>query len=118
MKKVFIADDDPSIVEVIKIVLKEGGYSVVSTTNGRGVESGIKKHKPDLILLDIWMSGFDGREITKKLKASKQTNTIPIIVISALNNTKQIAKEIKADGFLEKPFDIHTLLKKVKEYVK
>lgn len=118
MKKIFIADDDPSIVEVIKIVLKDGGYNVVSTTSGRDVEKEIMKCRPDLILLDIWMSGFDGREITKKLKLNDQTRDIPIIVISALSDTRQIAKEIHAEGFLEKPFDIYTLLKKVKEYAK
>ncbi|MBI2601320.1 response regulator [Candidatus Daviesbacteria bacterium] len=116
MKKVFIADDDSSIVEVIKIVLTEGGFDVVGETHGKNVEESILKEMPDLVLLDVWMSGFDGREITRKLKSNPATKKIPVLLVSALSDTRQIAKDTKADGFLEKPFDIKKLLDTVKEF--
>ncbi|MBI2600204.1 response regulator [Candidatus Daviesbacteria bacterium] len=106
-----VADDDLPILEVIRIILDEGGYKVITTSNGAAVEKIIKSDHPDLVILDVWMSGTDGREVAKKLKSQKETQNIPIIIVSALRETRKIAAEIGADDFLEKPFDISDLLK-------
>ena len=108
-KTIFVVDDDPGILEVITIILSERGYEVVAFSDGTKVFEAVKKQKPDLIFLDIWISGSDGRDITKKLKSDPTTKKIPIIIISALNETEKIAKEVGADAFLEKPFDIEKL---------
>ncbi len=117
MKTILVADDDLAILEVVKIILSEGGFNVISTSNGAEVEKIIKKSLPDLILLDIWMSGADGREITKKLKSRIETKDIPIIIVSALRETRKIATQIGANDFLEKPFDINQMISLVKKYV-
>lgn len=115
-KKILVCDDDQGILEVIKIVLEKEGFEVKLLANGRGIQKIIKDYKPDLILLDIWMPGVDGEEITKILKKTEETSKIPIVVISALNTTEKIAQESGADDFLEKPFDISDLVKIVKKY--
>lgn len=68
---------------------------------------------PDLILLDIWMSGTDGREICQRLKASDTTKHIPVVFLSANSRIQEIAQEYQARDYLAKPFEMDHLLKKV-----
>ncbi len=116
-KTIFIVDDDIAILEVLKIILEDNGYNVVSISNGGDVQKRIQNEKPSLILLDIWISGYDGRDIAQSLKRNLETADIPIIVVSAHNDTKRIAKEAGADDFLAKPFDMHELTTMVHKYV-
>jgi DNA-binding response OmpR family regulator len=112
-KKIMIADDDPGIVDAIEMMLTYEGYEVKTTSNG-ATFSEVKKNNPDLVLLDIWMSGEDGREICRKIKATKQTKAIPVIIISASKDIERSAIDSGADGFLEKPFEMNELLDKIK----
>lgn len=115
-KKILLCDDDEGIVEVIKIILTENGYEVRSLLGGKGIEKKVIEYQPDLIFLDIWMPGIDGKEVTKLLKSDPKTKHIPIIIISALNELKTIKNNIGADDFLAKPFDLQDLVNKVKQY--
>ena len=112
-KRIMIADDDPGIVDAIEMMLTYEGYEVKSTCNGATFGDVIKTN-PDLLLLDIWMSGEDGREVCRKIKATKKTKTIPVIIISASKDIEKSAIESGADGFLEKPFEMNELLNKIK----
>ena len=98
-KKVLVADDDPAILEAITLILEDADYDVKMTVNGQ-TEQFAQEYLPDLILLDIWMAGQDGRDICKRLKTHKATRHIPIIMISANKDTKKIADEAGADGFV------------------
>lgn len=115
-KKILIVDDDVAILEVVKAILTENGYAITTVQNGGMVVKKVREIKPDLILLDIWMSGHDGRDIARKLKSDKSTAKIPIIVVSAHNDAQLIAKQLHVDGFLPKPFDIDTLLTTVQTH--
>lgn len=117
MKKILVAEDDQSILEVIKIILEGEGYSIVSTDDRDTFFRLVDEHKPSLILLDIWLSGHDGGKIAKHLKADSKNKHIPIIMISANNDTPLITKQAGADGFLLKPFDIDDLLEKVNKHI-
>jgi len=112
-----IADDDPSILDALKQIFESEGYEVETSVNGETVAK-IDEFRPDLLLLDIWMSGVDGRDICKKLKSQPKTQHLPIIMVSANNDTKGIAKAIGADDFVAKPFEMHDLLAKVAQYIK
>jgi DNA-binding response OmpR family regulator len=115
-KKILVAEDDQAILEVIKIILEGEGYSVVSAAKEGKIYSLITEHNPSLILLDIWLSGLDGGKIARNLKNKKETKNLPIVMISANNETDKITRESGADDFLLKPFDINDLLKIVKKY--
>lgn len=117
-KTIVVADDDQAIVEVMKIVLEQYGYSVVSITNGACIIQEVEKTMPALIFLDVWLSGYDGSEITKKIKNNEKTKHIPIVIISANNNTQRIAQEAGADAFMTKPFDINDITAVVKQYIR
>jgi len=112
-KKILVCDDNVDIADVLKIILEGGGYEVKVLNEGRNILKEVKQFNPNLLLLDIMLPGIDGKEISLKLKSDKETKKLPIIVISALNNPKQVAKEAGADGFIAKPFDMQTLLIKV-----
>ncbi len=115
--KIFICDDDPGILEVLKIILEESGHQVFAFENGKGIQRKIKQHSPQLIFLDLWMPGIEGREITKILKRDPHTKHIPIIIVSALNDVEQISKSVGADGFLAKPFEVNDLLKLINKHL-
>ena len=115
-KKVMIADDDPGILDALTIMLEDSGYEVETTTNGSTVQN-MKEELPDLLLLDVWMSGEDGRDICKYLKKQADTKSIPIIMISATRDLAQSAKNAGAEDFITKPFQMDYLLAKVAQYV-
>ncbi|MHB1086728.1 MAG: ATP-binding protein [Minisyncoccota bacterium] len=115
-KKVLIADDNPAILESMTLILEDAGYDVITTVNGQ-TEQFAQEYLPNVILLDIWMSGQDGRDICKRLKIHKLTRRILIIMISANKDTEKIAKAAGANGFLAKPFDMRDLLKAVATHV-
>lgn len=116
-KKILVADDDPAILDAISMILEDAGYYVETTANGETIKS-MHVNLPDLLLLDIWMSGHDGREICKELKSQKRTRKIPIVMISASKDADEMAKKAGADDFIAKPFDIDELLERVEKYVK
>ena len=115
-KKIVIADDDAGIVDAIEMILLNEGYEVETTADGATFDC-IKRTIPDLVLLDIWMSGEDGRDICRKVKATAKTKDIPIIIISASKDVEKSAIDSGADGFLEKPFEMRDLLDKIKSLI-
>ncbi|MGI4729236.1 MAG: response regulator [Janthinobacterium lividum] len=113
VKKILIADDDPGIVDAVSMMLEMIGYDVNFTYDGGVVPAELEKTHIDLLLLDIWMSGHDGRDICRELKSNISTKNIPVLMISASHDIKQSALDAGADDFLEKPFEMNTMIDKV-----
>lgn len=117
-KKVMILDDDPDIVLVLAAMLEDAGYAVVTADQCDELIDGFYTQElPDVILLDMLLSGSDGREIARQLKRQKLTRGIPVLMLSAHPNAEQEAKAAGADDFLAKPFEIEELLNKVAAYL-
>lgn len=108
-RSILVADDDPGIVDALQMILEYEGYDVMTTLDGKMIYS-LNKNYPDLMLLDIWMSGVDGRNICKYVKKSIDTKNIPVIMISASRDVAQSARDAGADDFLAKPFQVEDLL--------
>jgi DNA-binding response OmpR family regulator len=108
MKKILVVDDDPAILEVIQIILEDNNYLVNTSLSGKIFND--LEDTPDLILLDVLLSGEDGRDIAKKLKNNKNTKNIPIIMISAHPSARESVRNMDAVDFISKPFDIDKLL--------
>lgn len=117
-KKILVAEDDKAIIEVVRIILENEGYDVLTADQGEHVYKTIDKHAPDMILLDIWLFGEDGGQIAKTIKSKSHTKHIPLVMMSANNETEKITKEAGADDFLLKPFNIDDLLYMVKKHTK
>lgn len=113
-KKILAVDDDSDILEVIKIILEDEGYTVSTLTDGNKVFEHINADQPDLILLDVMLGGMDGRDICRAIKSDSKLNQIPIIMISASHNMDSFLKMPGSpNDFLAKPFDINHLIKTV-----
>jgi CheY-like chemotaxis protein len=116
IKKVLVADDDPAILDVMRMMLEFEGYEVTTTLNGATILE-MDVELPDLLLLDIWMSGTDGRDICKKLKQSEKTSKIPVVLVSASKDIERSAFEAGANDFIAKPFEMSDLLQKIEKNI-
>lgn len=116
-KKVLICDDNEGIIEIINIILTDKGYSTEICNEGGCIIDTVKEFNPDVILLDLWMPNMNGDEIINILKNAEEYKHIPIIIVSANKDTEAIAKQIKADNFLCKPFNIDDLENMVDSYL-
>ena len=117
MKKILVVDDDPAILEVIKIILEDSEYEVETSENGSFINH-IDTTNPDLVLLDVLLSGEDGREIVKKLRKNSTTQQVPIVMMSAHPSATTSAFKAGANDFVPKPFDIDHLLEVVEKNLK
>src|SRR5215471_383704 len=117
-KRILVVDDDPDILDALQILLEFAGYDVKTTEKGEYVENlrDMNGGLPDLIILDVLLSGKDGRLICQKLKSQDDTKLIPILMISAHPNAKQSVTAVGADDFMAKPFDMDEFLEKVAKY--
>ena len=108
-KRVLILDDDIDILQICTIVLKKKGFDVQTLSNSNQVVDQVKSFRPDVILMDNWIPGPGGIEATRLLKLDPLTQDVPVIFFSANSNVTQLAREARADYFLQKPFDITDL---------
>ncbi len=119
-KKILVVDDDPDILDAVQFILEGENYDVTTTEKAEYAENLHDKNGglPALIILDVLLSGKDGRAICKKLKSQEDTKLIPIVMISAHPGAEKSVKEVGANDFLAKPFDINDLIQKVKTNLK
>ena len=117
-KKLLVVDDEQDILEFLKVILEDEGYIVVTTDKDDYLEGLNNDTPPDLILLDLLLSGKDGREIVKHLKMQENTKHIPIIMFSAHPGAQETTRQAGADDFVAKPFEIDLLLSKIKQHLK
>jgi DNA-binding response OmpR family regulator len=114
-KRVLVVDDDPDILDALQMMLEDAGYGVKTCEKGDYAENlrDESGDMPDVIILDVLLSGKDGRTICRTLKAEDVTRHIPVIMISAHPNAEASARDVGADDFVAKPFDIDVLLARV-----
>jgi CheY-like chemotaxis protein len=115
--KVLIVDDEPFNIDVLQQELEELDYQVITASNGKEALEQIKKHQPDLILLDLMMPVLDGFAVLLEVKADAVLRDIPVIIVSAEHDSKSIVKGIKqgADDYITKPIDAEHLKSKLKD---
>ncbi|NDJ22615.1 response regulator [Nostoc sp. B(2019)] len=117
---ILIVDDTLDNLRLLSAMLDEQGYEVRSVTNGSIALIGIQAQPPDLILLDINMPGMTGYEVCQRLKSNPQTQEIPVIFISALNEVFDKVKAFSVGGvdFIHKPFQIEEVLARIEHQLK
>jgi DNA-binding response OmpR family regulator len=117
-KKIIIVDDDEGLLDAFKAMLEFANYKVEASTNADILLNLKAGNLPDLILLDVLLSGVDGRAICKKLKSQLVTKNVPIIMVSAHPSAFNSIKEIGANDYLAKPFEMNNLLNKIDKQIK
>ena len=113
MKRILVVDDDKDILNILKLILQMNGFEVMVTPNGEEALSKSLSYSPQLVLLDVFLSGSDGRDICNVLKQNPLTKDIPVVIFSAHSNLEDVLKVCGADDFISKPFDINELVKKI-----
>lgn len=109
---ILVVDDDPGILDALRFLFEEEGYRVQTSEKGDYAEALHDDNGglPDLIVLDILLSGKDGRDICRKLKSQADTRHVPIVMISAHPDAERSARDVGANAFVAKPFSIDHLL--------
>lgn len=113
-KKIYIADDDDNILELMNMILESKGYEVITSPDGKSLSK--LGYLPDMVFLDIGMSGSDGSEICREFKNINGKASVPVVLVSAHSELKEIAKNCGADDVLPKPFDIKSVVELAHKY--
>jgi DNA-binding response OmpR family regulator len=117
-KRVICIEDEPEMIDLVKLILSRKGFQVVGAMGGREGLEAIVREKPDLVLLDLMMPDMDGWEVYQKMKADDTTKAIPVIVVTAKAQSidKVLGLHIaKVDDYITKPFGPQELLESVEK---
>ncbi|MBS1851786.1 MAG: response regulator [Acidobacteria bacterium] len=111
-RKILLADDSVTAQNMGRRILSDAGYDVVTVNNGSAALKKIAEHKPDLIILDIYMPGYGGLEVCQRLKENNDTARIPVLLtVGKLEPFKpEDARRVRAEAFIVKPFEASELL--------
>ncbi|HTD92226.1 MAG TPA: response regulator [Chitinophagaceae bacterium] len=115
MRKILVVDDDEDLLEMVTLVFMSRGMRVSSLNKGSGFFEIIEKEKPDIIIMDIYLGDADGRDLCRRYKESANSRLLPVILYSAGNIPPASIEISLADDFLQKPFDIGFLMKRVNQ---
>ncbi|PWT99279.1 MAG: response regulator [Bacteroidetes bacterium] len=117
MKHIIVAEDDPGIRDIFKIILERAGYEVTSYSNGETLMEN-NFTAPHIFILDKQLPGIDGLEVCRFLKSQESTKNIPVIVVSASPYISGLSSNAGADDFIEKPFKGKFLIELIEKHTK
>ena len=104
MSRILLINDEDDLLYMYRVNLEDAGHIVETTTDGDDAIARAKRFHPDVIGLDWIIPRTPGEEILRRLRADPQTQSIPVLVISALRGLADRVGPLGADGFLSKPF--------------
>lgn len=114
MPRIYIVDDDKDLLSVMQPLLLKKGFDVSAFATWDEAANSLQVSEPQLILLDVFLSGIDGLELCQKLKTSPRTKHIPVLLFSAFPRIAESAvHDYGADDFIAKPFEVNELIAKV-----
>ena len=113
--KILIADDEPHIRRILQFLLEQAGYEIATAADGRQAVDLLARYKPDLVLLDVMMPHLDGFAVLQQIRADRETQRLPVIMLTARDESKARVKGLKggANDYVAKPFDHDELLARV-----
>lgn len=113
---VLVVDDEPDLVELISMNLQRNGFDTIEAGDGDTALEMTRKHRPDLVVLDLMLPGLDGTEVAKRLRAEPQTQQVPIVMLTAKTEETDVVVglTIGADDYVAKPFSPKVLMARVK----
>ncbi|MDP3921039.1 MAG: response regulator [Candidatus Omnitrophota bacterium] len=114
-RKILVADDEEKLRIVIKERLEHAGYDVEMAVDGKDALHKVKKFNPDVIVLDVMMPELDGFQVLEHLKKDKHTMHIPVIMLTALNQSDNVQKGMEhlAHRYITKPFNSQDFLHEI-----
>ncbi|WP_145228205.1 MtrAB system response regulator MtrA [Rudaeicoccus suwonensis] len=111
--RVLVVDDDPSLAEMLGIILRNEGLDVSHCADGGQAMYAFREHKPDVVLLDVMLPGMDGIEVCRRIRAE---STVPIVMLTARTDTIDVVGGLEsgADDYITKPFKPQELVARVR----
>ncbi|MBI4359479.1 MAG: response regulator [Candidatus Jacksonbacteria bacterium] len=119
MKKILIVEDEQSLLKLLEVTFKNGGYEVIKAINAEEAYKGLEQN-PDAVLLDILLPGENGIVVLEKIKKNNKTKHIPVIMLTNFNEPERFAKAKKKgaiDYLVKSSNDPTTVLQKVEKYL-
>ena len=117
-KKILVVEDEPEVVKMIKSRLEANDYSVTSAFDGVEGLKQVGAEKPDLIILDVMMPKMDGFTFLKELKHKFSHQTIPVIVLTAKAEMKDLFEMEGVVDYVIKPYEAKDLLERIQKYLR
>lgn len=114
-KSILLVDDEPHVLEVLRVTLEDLGFSLLEAGDGPKALSLAKSEKPDLVILDVMLPSMSGLEVCKSMRQADGAEKIPVILLTARSgeDDERAGYEAGADRYLTKPFSPLTLLTEV-----
>ncbi|HTK44485.1 MAG TPA: response regulator [Patescibacteria group bacterium] len=109
---VLVIEDDPAAQELLRVHLEGAGYGVVATASGRQALAWLTRIRPDAVILDIMLPDLDGWEILQRLKANPATRSVPVMVVSIVDD-RELGLALGAIDYLVKPVSRELLLEAI-----
>ena len=115
-RTILVADDEPEILDLVRMLLDWEDYTVVETTDGEQCLEQARAIKPDLILSDVRMPNMTGLEVLEHLQADPDLSSIPVIMLSVVTTLPQVRTALQngAIAYLPKPFEMREMARLVK----
>lgn len=114
-RQVLIVEDEQAVGLILSEILRQRGFEPVIFGHGQGAAQWVRRHKPALVLLDLMLPDVDGFEVCQELKLDRETNLIPLIMVTALGRHEDVARGLRvgANYYLTKPFNVEQLIEAV-----
>ena len=118
--KILVVDDDRSLLQTLGVILRDKGYTVVTTSEGRDVPRLLDELRPDLLMLDIMMPKVDGLQLLREVKGSEVWGDLPVLMISSMAPEEATVRSLGlgATDFVPKPFRVKELLARVEAHLR
>lgn len=115
-QRILVVDDDKQIVRLLKSYLQDAGFDVLTAFDGQSALQTIRRERPDLVVLDLQLPGYDGWEITRRLRADDHLAATPVLMLTARvqDADKILGLELGADDYLTKPFNPDEVVARVR----
>lgn len=108
-KTVLIVEDESEVAELLREVLAEAGFDVVLSTGGAALATAADVH-PDVVVIDYAMPGMTGADVISEMRQSAEPTMPPVVLVTGHYEASEIAREIGANAYLQKPFDVDDLV--------
>lgn len=118
-KTVLIVEDNELNMKLFNDLLEAKGYEVIQTRNGLNALDLAKKHRPDLILMDIQLPEVSGLEVTKWIKEDETISSIPVIAVTAfaMKGDEERIRQGGCEAYISKPISVATFIKTIQYYI-
>ena len=119
MKTILIVEDVEDHLEIVKLILEQHNYCILTATNGKDGLLSVQKNKPSLIILDVMLPEMNGYEVCNAIRNDESVKATPVIMLSVRSNQEDIEAGYAAGAneYMTKPFNLEELIKKVKKHL-